>query len=86
VWLAEDEAVTFGDGVGGKNDGGFRISDFGLRIGEQLTTNGRCLAIRKFGYEPCRAGFAADAAFNVFGRWHDSEVVTGLLQKLAATR
>jgi hypothetical protein len=84
--LAEDEAVAFGDGVGGKDNGGLRIADCGSRIMEQLLSDGSGFAVGEFGNEAGRAEFAADAAFDVLGRGHNFVLVARFLQQLAAAR
>jgi hypothetical protein len=84
--FAEDEAVAYGDGIGGEDQGRFRISDFGLQTGVQLIADRCCLTVGKVGNEASGAEIATDAAFHIFGRRNYGEVVTGIAQQLAASR
>ena len=70
---------------------GLRAGGWGLGVRmagsvRQLAGDGGRLAVGQFGDQAGWAGFAADAAFDVLGRWHDGEFVAGLAQQLAAPR
>ena len=85
--FAEDEAVAFGNGIGGNDDGrGFRNLDFGLRILGKLLVDCAGFAEGQIGNQACGARLAADAAFDIGGGRDDGEIVAGGFEQFASSR
>jgi hypothetical protein len=75
--FAEDEAIGFGNGVGGEDDRrGLGAGDWGrFTCRHKLLNHCGGFSIGEVGDEARRAEVAADATFDIFGRGYDDEVV-----------
>ena len=85
--LAENETIALSKGIRGEDDcWGWGAGGGGLGKSKDLLADGGGLAVGQFGYQARGTGFAADAAFDVFGRRDDSELVARFVKKLAPSR
>jgi hypothetical protein len=78
--LAKNEAVAFGDRIGGEDDGGVGSGECGVGSIKKLATHGSRFAIGEICDEPGWSLVAANAAFDIVV-WRDNDkIVTSLDQ------